>query len=115
MKRGEIMEFLEAIDLELSHHVVAGERLDLHLIGRSALSFRFGLDLATIDVDILHSHGSELELKAVGLFGKGTNHAYRLGLYLEPVPQGLPPVPGEYFRQSVDIPGELAGDPAQAT
>ena len=36
-----------------------------------------------------------------------------LGLYLEPVPQGLPPIPGGYFRQSVDIAGELAGDPTQ--
>jgi hypothetical protein len=29
-----------------------------------------------------------------------------LGFYLEPVPQGLPPIPGGYCRRSQDIPGD---------
>ncbi len=106
MKLDEIMEFLKAIDLELTRHAAEGEMLDFYLIGRSALILRFGLDLATIDVDIVSVHGSELERKAIELFGKGTANARRLGLYLEPVPQGLPPIPGGYFRQSTDIPGQ---------
>ncbi len=106
MKLDEIMEFLKAIDLELASHAADGETLDFYLIGRSALVLRFGLDLATIDVDIVHLHDSELERRPVELFGKGTKNANRLGLYLEPVPQGLPPIPGGYFRQSTDIPGD---------
>ena len=97
---------LHVMDVELARHAADGEKVDFYLIGRSALVLRFGLELATTrDVDIVHVHGSGLELKAVELFGKGTSLAARLGLYLEPVPQGLPPIPGGYFRQSVDIGG----------
>jgi Nucleotidyltransferase of unknown function (DUF6036) len=105
MGRDEILGFLEAIDAELVGHAQEGERLDLYLIGRSALILRYGLDLATKDVDIVHFHGSELERKAVELFGQGTRNSERLGFYLEPVPQGLPPIPGGYFPRSEDLPG----------
>lgn len=105
MGRDEIFASLEAIDAEPVAHAGEGERLDLYLIGRSALIVRYGLDLATKDVDIVHVHGSGLELRAVELFGKGTNHAERLGFYLEPVPQGLPPIPGGYCPRSGDLPG----------
>jgi hypothetical protein len=103
--RDEILGFLEAIDAELVKHAKEGERLDLYLIGRSALILRYGLNLATKDVDIVHFHGSELELRAVELFGKGTRNAERLGFYLEPVPQGLPPIPRGYCPRSEDLPG----------
>jgi hypothetical protein len=106
MKSDEILSFLKAIDSELVEHAKEGEILDLYLIGRSALIVRFGLNLATKDVDIVHFHGSALEDKAVELFGKGTPNAARLGLYLEPVPQGLPPIPGSYCPRSEDIPGD---------
>jgi hypothetical protein len=105
MERDEIINFLEAIDAELANHAEEGDMLDLYLIGRSALVLRYGLNLATKDVDIVHFHGSELESKAFALFGKGTINAERLGFYLEPVPQGLPPIPGGYCRHSEDIPG----------
>ena len=105
MGRDEILAFLEAIDVELVEHAGEGERLDLYLIGRSALIFRYGLNLATKDVNIVHFHGSKLELKAVELFGKGTRNAARLGFYLEPVPPGLPPIPGGYCHRSEEIPG----------
>jgi len=98
MRRDEIVQFLQAIDAELVLHVAEGERLDLHLIGRSALILRYGLDLATRDIDIVHVHGSALEGRALDLFGKGTRNAERLGFFLEPVPQGLPPIPGGYFH-----------------
>lgn len=106
MGRDEILRFLEAIDAELVDHAKEGERLDLYLIGRSALIFRYGLNIGTKDVDILHFYGSELELKAAELFGKGTTNAERFGFYLEPVPEGLPPIPGTYRHRSEPIPGQ---------
>jgi hypothetical protein len=105
MRPAEIIRFLEAIDAELEPQTPTGQRLELCLIGRSALILRFGLDLATRDVDIIQDPGSELQAKAFGLFGKGTRNAERLGFYLEPVPQGLPPIPGGYLHRAVDIPG----------
>ncbi len=82
-----------------------GRGSTFYLIGRSALILRYGLDLATRDVDIVHVHGSALEGRALDLFGKGTRNAERLGFFLEPVPQGLPPIPGGYFHRAVDLPG----------
>jgi hypothetical protein len=105
MRRDEILGFLRAIDAELSRHVREGETVELYLIGRSALILRFDLNLATKDVDIVHIHGSEPERIAVERFGKGTANAEHLGFYLEPVPQGLPPIPGGYCHRSEDIPG----------
>ena len=105
MRRDEILGFLEAIDAELLEHAREGETFDLYLIGRSALIVRFDLNLATRDVDIVHFHGSELERLAVERFGKGTTNAERLGFYLEPVPQGLPPIPGGYCHRSEAIAG----------
>jgi hypothetical protein len=105
MGSDEILRFLEAIDAELVEHAGEGERLDLYLIGRSALILRYELNIGTKDVDIVHFHGSELEARAVELFGKGTPNAGRFGFYLEPVPQGLPPIPGTYRRRSEPIAG----------
>jgi hypothetical protein len=105
MGPADILEFLEAIDAELVKLADAGETLDLHLIGRSALVIEFGLNLATKDVDIVHFHNSELVEEAVTMFGKGTRNAARLGFYLEAVPKGLPPIPGGYCQRSEDIPG----------
>lgn len=105
MGRDEVLAFLEAIDAELLRHAGEGETFDLYLIGRSALIVRLDLNLATRDVDIVHFHGTELERIAVGLFGKGTANADRLGFYLEPVPQGLPPIPGGYCHRSQDVAG----------
>lgn len=106
MGRDEILRFLEAIDAELVDHAKEGERLDLYLIGRSALIFRYGLNIGTKDVDIVQTHGSHLEVKAAELFGKGTKNAERFGFYLELVPEGLPPIPGTYRHRSEPIPGQ---------
>jgi hypothetical protein len=46
-----------------------------------------------------------LELAAVEAFGRGSANAERFGFYLEPVPQGLPPIPGTYCARSEPIPG----------
>src|SRR5262249_55925133 len=105
MERDEILDYLEAIDAELVKHAEEGESLELYLIGRAALIVRYRVSLATKDVDIVPSHGCELERRAVELFGKGTTNAERLGFYLEPVPQGLPPIPGGYCHRSEDVSG----------
>jgi hypothetical protein len=105
MGSNEILRFLEAVDVELIRHAVEGERLDFYLIGRSALILRYGLNIGTKDVDIVHFHGSQLELKAVELFRAGTANAERFGFYLEPVPQGLSPIPDTYLSRSEPIPG----------
>jgi hypothetical protein len=66
----------------------------LQLIGRSPLIVRYGLSLATKDVDMVsRTDTPELEAKAIELFGAGTANAAQWGLYLEPVPPGLPAVP----------------------
>jgi hypothetical protein len=67
---------------------------------------RYGLSLATRDVDVLtRADATALETRMFALFGKGTPHAQRWGLYLEAVPGGLPPVPGRYRKRSVELPG----------
>src|SRR5438270_7954922 len=95
MEKSQIVQFLEAVDAELAKHARQGERLELHLLGRAALIVRYGLSLATKDVDMVtRTDAPDLEAKAFELFGKGTPNASRWGLYLEGVPAGLPPVPG---------------------
>ncbi len=107
MGKSEIIQFLQALDEELSRHAREGERLVLHLIGRSALIVRYGLSLATKDVDMVtRTDTPDLEAKALELFGKGTAQAARWGLYLEGVPPGLPPLPGSYQKRSADLPGD---------
>lgn len=107
MEKSQIVQFLEALDTELALHTREGEHLDLYLIGRSALIVRYGLNLATKDVDIVtRTQTPDLEAKALELFGRGTPHALRWGLYLEGVPPGIPPVPGSYHRRSVALPGD---------
>ena len=107
MDKSEIEGFLHAIDDELAREASPRERLDLYLIGRAALILRFGLDLGTKDVDIVRRGDMpDLQRKAIDLFGEGTPNALRWRLYLQPVPEGLPPLPGSYRRLSVELPGE---------
>jgi hypothetical protein len=107
MDKDEITRFLHAIDEDLALDAGAGERLELFLMGRAALIVRYGLTLATKDVD-LATQGEALPLQARAFehFGKGTRNAQRWGLFLEPVPAGLPPVPGSYRTMAKDLPGD---------
>ena len=107
MSQSHIVDFLKAIDTELTRHAKEGQRLDLYLIGRASLIVRYGLTLSTKDVDMVgRTDTPELEEKALELFGKETAKAQEWGLYLESVPPALPPVPGSYRSQSVELPGE---------
>jgi hypothetical protein len=106
MEKSQIVRFLEAVDAELANHAKEGERLDFYLIGRSAMIVRYGLQMATKDVDMVsRTDAPDLEAKAFDLFGKGTPNALQWGLYLEGVPPGLPPLPGSYRRLAVPLPG----------
>jgi hypothetical protein len=107
VEQSQISRFLHALDDELQKLVADGRRLNLYLIGRSAMIVRYGLTLATKDIDIVGGLGPpELEKMALELFGEGTPNALRLGLYLEAVPNAVPPIPGTYTKRARPITGE---------
>ena len=107
IEKSAIEAFLHAVDDELALHAKQGERLDLYILGRAALIVRFGVNLATKDVDVVtHRNDLGLERTALELFGAGTPNALRWRLYLEGVGAGHPPVPGRYQNLAVDLPGE---------
>src|SRR5262252_6596598 len=75
----------------------SGEQLDLYHIGRSVLIFHYGAKgLSTRDFDVVWMKNSVLEERAEKLFGKGSAKAKEIGIYLDLVPQGLPPLPQRF-------------------
>ena len=104
--RDQILNFLKEIDEQLADYAQPGEYLDLYLIGRSSLILRLDLALTTDDVDIVRmstSRGDQnLEERAIELFGEGTPNALRLGLHLERVSQGLPPLPQGFKKRCTE-------------
>jgi hypothetical protein len=101
-----IRRFLEQMDAALAPAASAEERLDRYHIGRSALILHYGArGLSTKDFDVVWMPESELEDKAEELFGKGTARAREIGLYLDRVPQGLPPLPQRFRKRCTLIPG----------
>ena len=105
MENEDIFSFLLAIDDELAKVAADGERLDLYLLGRSALVLGFGVRLMTKDVDVVYTHGSNLLDRAIEIFGVGTSSAAAHGFYLEAVSSGLPPLPSGYQKRCIAIPG----------
>jgi hypothetical protein len=104
--RNPILTFLDALDERLVSVARPGEYLDLYLIGRSALMLRHQRQgVGTDDVDAVWLRESALEERAVELFGAGSASAKTLGLYLELVPQGLPPMPAGFRRRCKPYPG----------
>ena len=108
--REQVRDFLQAMDQELLGVATEDERLDLYHIGRSALIFHFDMPLphgGTRDFDAVQlGHPlSPLNEKALELFGKGTPNARRLGLYLEMVHAGLPPVPHGFRQRCREVSG----------
>jgi len=97
--------FLQRIDDRLVLQAQAGERLDLYHIGRSALVLHYGFALSTQDFDIVEQHASPLEIKLIAEFKKGTPAARELGLYIDPVPAGVPPLPGGYRQRCTEVRG----------
>ena len=101
----EILGFLGAIDAELAAHAAAGETLELHLIGRSALVLGFGFRLMTKDVDVVQVAASPLLDRAAETFARGSEPHRRLGFYLEVVSSGFPPMPAGFGARCVPIEG----------
>ena len=102
----QIHRFLNELDAELAKVSKPGERLDLYHLGRSVLILRFALQgLATKDFDIVWMRESPLEDLALESFGKGKPRSEELGMYLDPVAQDLPPLPGRFKSRSVAVPG----------
>jgi hypothetical protein len=107
----QILRFLTELDAALAEVASEGQRLDLYLIGRSALALHHHLEIApggTRDVDVVQTHHplSPLMQKALELFGQGTAKAREIGLYLEVVPSGLPPLPCWYNSRSQQVPSD---------
>jgi hypothetical protein len=52
MQTNQIVQFLQEIDHELALYAADGERLDFQIIGRAVMILRYGLTMATKDVDL---------------------------------------------------------------
>lgn len=103
--KDRIRAFLDAIDAALAS-VANDKTLDVYHIGRSALVWEYDYIATTADFDILQPKGNtELVEVALAQFGKGTARARELGLYLEIVPEGLPPAPVGYEKRARVVEG----------
>jgi hypothetical protein len=97
-------EFLARLDEALRRVAQPGERLDLYQLGSAVLIMHHNMKRLTRDFDVVMMR-TPLEGRAVELFGKGSPGAAALGVYLEAVPQGAPPLPQWYNKRSVEVPG----------
>jgi Nucleotidyltransferase of unknown function (DUF6036) len=101
----QIQQFLRRIDNHLVPLALDGERLDLYHIGRTALVMHHGLMQTTKDFDILEMRSSRLEPELIREFGKNSRAAREFNLYIDPVPMGLPPVPGGFQQRCEEVSG----------
>ena len=100
-----IRRFLQQLDEELMPYAT-GQRLDLYHLGRSALVLRYQATFSTKDIDVVQMRTHlELEEKARELFGQGSAKAKELNLYLDLVPQGIPPLPAGFQSRSTEVTG----------
>ena len=100
-------ETLRRFFLELDAALVPfaqGQRLDLYHLGRSALVFLYQATFSTKDIDVVQTR-TPLEAKAHELFGKNSDKNKELGLYLDLVPQPLPPVANGFLSRSSEVLG----------
>jgi len=96
--------FLARLDETLSEVAQQDEHLDLYQLGGAALIMHYNMQRLTRDFDVVMMR-TPLEARAVELFGKGSDAAAALGVYLELVPQGAPPLPQWFNKRSVAVPG----------
>jgi hypothetical protein len=101
----EISSFLDRLDEALIPLAKEGERFDMYLLGRSALLMLYGFPISTRDIDVVDRQNPNLDQKAVELFGKNTAMAETLGMYLDLVSQGLPPLPHWSRKRAEAVPG----------
>jgi hypothetical protein len=100
-----ILIALTRLDEALVPFAEEGQRLDLYQLGRSALMLNYGFPLSTKDIDFVSMRDSDLEQKAIDILGKGTPLAEQAGVYLDPVPAGLPPLPHWFKKRCQELPG----------
>lgn len=101
--KDRIVNFLNDLDTALIA-MAQGRQLSLYHIGRSALVWKYGFASATEDVDVILPGQSDVLLdEAIRLFGRATKKAVEHGLYLEQVPEGLPPAPGNFAKRAVEV------------
>jgi Nucleotidyltransferase of unknown function (DUF6036) len=100
----EIYALFDKLDEELRPGA-AGEYLDIYLLGRAAMVLSYNVFLSTKDIDIVSWQKSRLEQRAIELSGRESRLARSLGLYLDPVPPGLPPVPTGFEQRCTLLPG----------
>ncbi len=98
-----LQHFFQEID-EALVPFANGQRLDLYHLGRSALIWRYQATFSTKDIDVVQLR-TPLEEKAHELFGKDSAKAKEIGLYLDLVPDALPPVSNGFRRRSQEVPG----------
>jgi hypothetical protein len=104
-QKDPLRSFLDSLDETLAPFAKEGEHFDMYHLGRSALVIHYGFRLSTNDIDIVWMRNSDLEQKAIELLGKGSALAKSLGLYLDPVPVGVPPLPHWFRKRCVEQPG----------
>jgi hypothetical protein len=101
--KDRILRFLNDLDRALEP-IAGGDQLLLYHIGRSALIWSYGFDSTTADLDFIHPKGADLLVgEAERMFGRGTSKARDHGLYLEFVPEGLPPVPAGAEKRAAEV------------
>ena len=100
----EIIRFFQAIDDELAP-IAQGRTLNLYHLGRSALVLHHKVLFSTKDVDVVEFR-EPLEAEAKALFGKDSAKAAALGLYLDFVPHGIPPMPASFRERCERVPGD---------
>jgi hypothetical protein len=108
--REQILRFLSAIDEELAKNGPEPRPLDLYLIGRAALILFHGASpetAMTSDVDVVQisSPAAPALQFALEQFGRGQPGAVAHGLYLEAVPDGLPPLPSGFEKRCTPFEG----------
>jgi hypothetical protein len=101
----QIRILLNRLDKELLPFARDGAHFDMYLLGRAALVLSHHFPLTTQDIDMVSTQDSELERKAIEVLGAGSRLANTLGLYLDPVPQGLPPLPTGFRRRCESVSG----------
>jgi hypothetical protein len=109
--RERILKLLDAIDAALASQASDGQRLDLYVIGKAAVILFYGGERAgaiTADVDVVQiSHPpAPLLLAALDRFGKGAPDAREHGLYLESVPDGIPPLAPSFRKRCSPVAGD---------
>jgi Nucleotidyltransferase of unknown function (DUF6036) len=109
--RERILKFLSALDAMLVFQAPEGQRLDLYVIGKAAVILFYGGEQAgamTSDVDVVQISYPPAPLLSIALerFGKGTSAAKEHDLYLESVPDGIPPLAAGFRKRCTQMVGD---------